>query len=278
MKISLNLESIRSGVHGFKTGVARAAQIGFRYVEPTVLDGSRLAREPGLFHSFSIHDDPHEIKDILDARFVRTSAVSAQCRLTRPEVTIPYLETAIRFASVLDARLAVTDEGLRPGWGTAEDAWALMRYTLSRVLRTAERHRVYVAIEPSHSVCSTPAALQRMATIVESPMLRIKYDPANALMNGKDPYEHLEAVADYVGHFHARDISGAYAAVGSRATGGILGCACGKGLMDWSRVLRILHRASYQGALSITCGTPEEAAVSLEHMSHVVADTSLGIN
>ena len=39
----------------------------------------------------------------------------------RPEISVPYLEKAIRLAAVIGAPVVNTDEGIRPAWLEAED-------------------------------------------------------------------------------------------------------------------------------------------------------------
>ncbi|MEA1997025.1 MAG: hypothetical protein U9N45_05275, partial [Gemmatimonadota bacterium] len=62
----VNMEFIRCEDKGFAEGVERAARIGYKYVEPMVHIGRELLSEAGYFHSFSMDNDPLEMKDILD--------------------------------------------------------------------------------------------------------------------------------------------------------------------------------------------------------------------
>ena len=109
-----------------------------------------------------------------------------------------------------------------------------MRYTLKTVLRTAERHGIYIGIEPHQSISKTTAGLVRIATLVDSPMLRVNYDTGNAFLGGEDPYAGLQAVLDRVVHVHAKDISIKQAETEKgKVTGTPVGCACGDGVIDW---------------------------------------------
>jgi sugar phosphate isomerase/epimerase len=272
MNVGVNMEFIRCEDKPFAAGVARAAEIGFGYVEPMVHDGRELLSEAGYFHSFSMHDDPHEMKDILEQHHVRASGLSAHCPLMRPEISVPYLEKAIRFAAVIGAPIVNTDEGIRPPWLSLDDAWTVMKYTLTKVLRTAERYDVSIGIEPHQSISKTTAGLLRIARLADSPLLCINYDTGNAFLGGEDPYAGLQAAADRVAHVHAKDISVQHAEKEKgKVTGTPVGCACGDGVIDWARVVRILRDVDYQGVLSVECGTPEQAARSLKHLSGVLA-------
>ena len=269
--ISLNMEFIRCEDRSFRQGVERAAEIGYKLVEPLVHDGRELLSEAGYFHSFSMDDDPLEMKDLLAAHGLTASSLSAHCPLMRPEISVPYLTKAIRFASDLGVTVLNTDEGVRPEWVAMEDAFQVMRYTLTTVLRWAERYGVRIAIEPHQSITKTTAGLLRVATLVPSPMLKINYDTGNAWLGGEDPYEGLKACLPLVVHVHAKDISFQQSdAERGQVTGTPVGCACGDGVIDWTRVVDILKGGAYDGVLSVECGTPAQARRSLEHLTGVI--------
>jgi sugar phosphate isomerase/epimerase len=264
----INMEFIRSQDKPFAVGVERAAQMGYRFVEPMVHNGRELLSEAGYFHSFSLDDDPGEMKDILDGFGVKPSGLSSHCPLMRPEISVPYLQKAIRFAAQIGAPAVNTDEGIRPSWVSMEEAFPLMKYTLATVLRTAERYRVYIGIEPHQSISCTTEGLLRIVGLVESPFLRVNYDTGNAYLAGVDPYEGLKAVRHLLVHVHAKDIAIEHSeAERGKVTGTPVGCACGDGVIDWKRVIAILREANYHGVLSVECGTEEQAKRSLAHLN-----------
>jgi sugar phosphate isomerase/epimerase len=267
----VNMEFIRCEDKSFAAGVECAARIGYRYIEPMVHNGRELLSEAGYFHSVSMDEDALWAKDVCDANGVQCSALSAHCPLMRPEISVPYLEKAIRYAQVLGAPVVNTDEGVRPSWLTGDECFAAMRYTLKTVLRTAERHGIAIGIEPHQSISKTTAGLLRIATLVDSPMLRINYDTGNAYLGGEDPYAGLQAVLARVIHVHAKDISIAHAeAEKGKVTGTPVGCACGDGVIDWGRIVAILRAGGFDGVLSVECGTPEQARRSLAHLNAVL--------
>jgi sugar phosphate isomerase/epimerase len=278
MNIGVNMEFIRSEDQPFAAGVRRAAEIGYKYVEPMVHNGRELLSEAGYFHSFSMDDDPLEMKDVLDQFGVKPSGLSAHTPLMRPEISVPYLEKAIRFAAVIGAPVVNTDEGIRPSWLTEEDIWPVMRYTLTRTLRLAERYGVFIGIEPHQSISRTTDGLLRIATLVESHMLRVNYDTGNAWLAGEDPYEGLAAVRHLVVHMHAKDIEIRQGeAERGRVTGTPVGCACGDGVIDWKRVVTILREVHFDGVLSVECGTAEQAARSLNHLTGVLGSEKAAV-
>jgi len=268
----LNMEFIRCEDKCFEEGVRRAAEIGYRLVEPMVHDGRELLSEAGYFHSFSMDNDPLEMKDILQKCGVEASGLSAHCPLMRPEISVPYLEKAIRFAAAIGTNVVNTDEGIRPAWLEEEECFQVMRYTLKKALQVAERHGVYIGIEPHQSITKKTEGLLRVATLVKSPMLRVNYDTGNAFLGGDDPYEGLQAVLPLLVHVHAKDISIRQAEQEhGKVTGTPVGCACGEGVIDWARVISILDSSKWHGVLSVECGTPRQAEDSLRQLSAMLA-------
>lgn len=272
IEIALNMEFIRSEDKSFREGVRRAAELGYRLVEPMVHNGRELLSEAGYFHSFSMDNDPYEMKDVLDEFGVKAASLSGHSPLMRPEISVPYLEKAIRLAAAVGAKVVNTDEGIRPEWLEDEECFDVMRYTLKKVLQVAERYQVYIAIEPHQSISKKTEGLLRIATLVKSDFLRINYDTGNAFLSGEDPYEGLRAVLPLLVHLHAKDISMEQAEdERGKVTGTPVGCACGAGVIDWGNVVSLLHGANWDGVLSVECGTSEQARDSLAHLNGVLA-------
>lgn len=270
--VGINLEFIRCEDKPFAEGIRRAAELGFRYVEPMVHNGRELLSEAGYFHSFSMDNDPLEMKDVLEASGVKPSGLSAHTPLMRPEISVPYLEKAIRLAAAIGANVVNTDEGIRPAWLDDDECFQVMRYTLKKTLQVAERYGVFIAIEPHQSLSKKTAGLLRIATLVKSPSLRINYDTGNAFLAAEDPYAGLQSVLPLLVHVHAKDISIRQAETEKgKVTGTPVGCACGQGVIDWTRVVHILREGGYNGVLSVECGTPQQAADSLKHLDTVLA-------
>jgi len=275
IEAGLNMEFIRCEDKCFEEGVRRAAEMGYRLIEPLVHNGRELLSEAGYFHSFSMDNDPFEMKDILDRYGVRASGLSAHCPLMRPEISVPYLEKAIRWAAAIGVDVVNTDEGIRPEWLDDDECFQVMRYTLKKALQVAERYRVSIGIEPHQSISKKTEGLLRIATLVKSDCLRINYDTGNAYLGGEDPYLGLQAALPLLVHIHAKDISIRQAEdEKGKVTGTPVGCACGQGVIDWTRVISILRAANWNGVLSVECGTPRQAADSLAHLQAVLTPKS----
>ncbi|MEW6235896.1 MAG: sugar phosphate isomerase/epimerase, partial [Candidatus Omnitrophota bacterium] len=266
----VNMEFVRSADKSFEAGVKIAAELGYEYIEPMVHNGRELLSEAGYFHSFSMDEDPLWMKEICDRNGVKISGLSGHCPLMRPEISVPYLQRAIRFASDLGTPIVNTDEGVKPDWMTDEQAFNVMEYTLTQVMKTAERYGIYVGIEDHQIYTKVPEGLLRIANLVDSPYLQINYDSGNAYMAGTDPYEMLDKVLDRVYHVHAKDIGGVQLEERGKVTGVPVGVACGEGVIDWKKICAKLKTLPRNIVLSVECGTIEQAKKSLEHLNEII--------
>lgn len=272
MTPGVNMEFIRCEDKPFAAGVERAVRIGYPFIEPMVHNGRELLSEAGNFHSVSMDGEPLFIRDLIESHGLRCNGLSAHTPLMRPEISVPYLEKAVGFAHAPGAPGVNTDEGIRPAWLDDVEIWHVMRYTLKKVLPVAERHGVFLGIEPHQSISKTTGGLLRIATLVDSPRLRINYDTDNAYLAGEDPDAGLDAAEELLVHVHAKDIPIRHAeAEQGKVTGTPVGRACGDGVIDWRRVVAILNKHGYDGVLSVERATPELASRSLAHLNEVIA-------
>ena len=107
---------------------------------------------------------------------------------------------------------------------------------------------------------------------MKSPAIGINFDTGNAYLCGHDVYAWLERVASRLVHLHAKDIAQTHAdAERGEVTGTPVGCACGEGVLDWTRIIQIVREKCPRDIVfSVECGTPTQAAKSLEHLSKLV--------
>jgi len=72
-------------------------------------------------------------------------------------------------------------------------------------------------------------------------------------------------------HLHAKDISlQQSASERGKVTGTPVGCACGDGVIDWARVIKICKKAKRDIVFSVECGTVEQAARSIKHLKKLI--------
>jgi len=265
--IGINMEFVRHDDKSFEWGVGTAAKLGYKFIEPMVHWGRELLSEAGYFHSVSMLDDPWRVRRACAAHKVRLSGLSAHTPLTKPEIGVEYLKQAIRFAKECGAPVVNTDEGPKQPWTTEEEDFTLMRYTLMEASKVAEPRGILIGLECHQQYSKTPAGLDRLHRLVKSPAIGINFDTGNSYLAGEDPYRWLERVVGRLVHLHAKDISIAHSdAERGKVTGTPVGCACGDGVIDWARVIKICRRARRDIVFSVECGTVPQAERSIKHL------------
>ncbi|MCX6222710.1 MAG: sugar phosphate isomerase/epimerase [Bacteroidia bacterium] len=269
VRLGINMEFVRHHDMSFANGVAKAAEIGYEYIEPMVHLGRELLSEAGYFHSVSLFDDPLWVKQLCAEHGVKLSGLSSHTPLCKPEISVEYLKMAIRWAAQAGAPVVNTDEGPKPFWTTKEQDYQLMTYTLTEASMVAERHGILIGLEPHQQYSKTPDGLDSIYSLVNSTAIGINFDTGNSyLAGGSDMYEWLEHVKDRLVHLHAKDISMAQSELQrGKVTGTPVGCACGDGVVDWKRVIDIVKSSGKEIVFSVECGTIEEAIRSIEHLS-----------
>lgn len=267
--LGINMEFVRHHDMSFAAGVAKAAGIGYKYIEPMVHLGRELLSEAGYFHSVSLFDDPLLVRELCEKHQVRLSGLSSHTPLCKPEISVEYLKMAIRWAAQAGAPVVNTDEGPKPAWTSREMDYQLMKYTLTEASLVAERHGIKIGIEPHQQYSKTPEGLDSIYDLVPSPSIGINFDTGNSyLAGGSDVYEWLEKVKDRLVHLHAKDISLQQSqAERGKVTGTPVGCACGDGVVDWNRIIEIVRSSGKEVVFSVECGTIGEAIRSFEYLS-----------
>lgn len=274
MSIGINLEFVRHADKSLAYGIKAAAKIGYKYVEPCFLMGRCLISIGGYCHVTSLDTEPKRIREMVDEAGVKISALSSHSDLLDPEFGVLYARRAIRYARAVGTDIVqITENMYPPSWMTEKDAYEIMKVTLRAIAETCEDNGVYLGVEPHGPYTAKIPRLLRILELVKSPWIRVNYDSGNTFLSGEDPYELLDAVADKVVHVHAKDISVQQAeAERGKVTGTAVGCACGDGVIDWRRIAARLKKAGFQGVLSVECGTEEEAARSLRHLTEVLRE------
>ena len=270
--IGINLEFVRHHDKPFEWAVEKAAELGYTHVEPMVHWGRELLSEAGYFHSVSMLDDPLRVRRACEKAGVKLSGLSAHTPLCKPEISVEYLKQAIRFAAECGAPVVNTDEGPKPAWTTEAEDFTLMRYTLMEAAKVAEPRDILIGLECHQQYSRTPDGLDRIYSLVKSPAIGINFDTGNAYLCGHDPLKWLTRVADRIVHLHAKDISVQQgSAERGKVTGTPVGCACGDGVVNWSRVIEICHQVKRDIVLSVECGTIEQAARSIAHLKRLLS-------
>ena len=270
--IGLNAEYSRSSDKPFEWAVEHAAKMGYKYFEPMVHLGREVMSESGYFHAVSMFDDPYRIKEACDAAGLTISGLQSHGPLGRPDVDAEGLKMAIRVAGEIGVPVVSTDEGGKAKWTTEEEDFVLIKYTLQEAAFIAERRNVKIGLEPHAQYSRTPDGLDRIHALVDSPSIGINFDTGNAYLCGQDVYAWLERVVSRLVQLHAKDISVAHSDTErGKVSGTPVGCACGEGVLDWDRVIKTVQDKCPRDIIfSVECGTPEQAAKSLEYLGPLV--------
>jgi sugar phosphate isomerase/epimerase len=113
-----------------------------------------------------MEEDPLLMKELCQQSDVRVSSFSAHSPLMKPEAAVPRLTRAIQFADDNEAKFINTDEMLKPEWMTDELAHQAMHYSLRKSSFVAERHKVFICIEPHGIYTKTAAGLLKIVNLV----------------------------------------------------------------------------------------------------------------
>lgn len=279
MRIGINLEFVRHSDKSFAYGGQKAAEMGYRYIEPCFLMGTCLLSNAGYCHIQSLDLDPHFFQDFCQQHQLKISGVSSHSDLLDTRIGVEYARKGIMYARRLaDLGLFDTPPVVQicetmypPAWMTTDDAYAVMKMNLRPMLECCADNDVYLGVEPHGPYTAHRQSMLRILSLIESPWLKVNFDTGNSYLAGEDPYEFLEAVKQQVIHVHAKDISDTQSqAERGKVAGTAVGCACGEGVIDWKRVVAILRTVGYQGVLSVECGTEQQAVDSLKHLQAVL--------
>ncbi|MDZ7616027.1 MAG: sugar phosphate isomerase/epimerase [Patescibacteria group bacterium] len=269
--IGMNLEAVRHHDKPFEWGVAKAAELGYEYIEPMVHFGRELMSEAGYFHTVSLFDDPLRMRRAADKHGLKISGLQAHGPICRPDRHGEYLKLAIRAAAECGAPVVNTDEGIKAPWTTEDEDYVLMRYTLQEAAFIAEPRGILIGLECHAQYSKTPDGLDRIYNLVKSPSIGINLDTGNAYLAGADVYAWLERVADRLVHLHAKDISVEHSnAERGKVAGTPVGCACGDGVLDWARIIYICRRCPRDIVFSVECGTVDQAERSVRHLKSLL--------
>ena len=269
--LGVNLEFVRREDKSFEWGVAKAAELGYEYVEPMVHTGRQLLSEGGHFHSVSMSDDPLRIKRCCEQHGVKLSALSGHSSLCKPDVGVEHLKQAIRFAAECGAPVVCTTEQTKADWTTKEEDFVLMKYSLVTACRVAEPRGIKIGFETHHVYSSNPDTFDEIVALPNSPAMGVNFDTGNSYLCGHDPYLWMERVKNKIVHVHAKDISQTQSdAECGIVTGTAVGCACGDGVIDWTKVIALCKTLPQNIVFSVECGTIEQAARSIKHLKSLI--------
>ena len=172
----------------------------------------------------------------------------------------------LRLASMLGACVVGTETGnpnreyrYDPERSHSGEALELFIRRVTPVVKAAEKLGAFLAIEPVYThIVSTPARARRVLDAVASPNLRIIFDPVNLLhpdnLSGRREVleEAMELLAPEIDVIHLKDYV-------LKENGGMDSVAAGKGMMDFSGILRFAAEKKPCIPMTLENTVPENA-------------------
>ncbi len=160
---------------------------------------------------------------------------------------LDYLRSCIRIARELGTDVVRVFTFWKRG--PSEPVWARVKRRFRPAVSIAEEAGVVLAVENEPTTyCATAAETKRFAAEIDSPAVRVVWDPGNEIHaeEGITPYpDAYEMVKPFVAHVHVKDASRHPTTGVPRLT------PVGEGDVDWKGQLRGLLSSSYGGYVSL---------------------------
>ena len=241
-KIGLVIESLKLGIHD---GLKRAAEIGLDGFQMYVTNGETAAENL----------DSQDRKDFLKFVAEQGLEISALCGdmgkgfldpATYKEV-IRRSKTFIDLAVDLETEIVTTHIGHLPEDQNTRE-WEIGLETATELGKyAADRGRILA----SETGPEAPTTLLRFLQKVNSPAIKVNYDPANFIMLG--PFDHIggvEVLKDWIVHTHAKDGICLMKGEGGKMNK-FLEVPLGEGGVAFQYYLKALDDIGYTGYLTI---------------------------
>lgn len=229
----------------------RIRNAGYEYAEPQ-------ATPPFCPHIDVDNDDPEKFKTMLKNAGLK-GATALWCTygaLIAEEKCVEYAKKCIQWVAAAGMPGINIGDGFKPKDMSDEDALKLIEDKLGQIMETADKYKVYVAIEPHGTFSMNADGLKKLMSLSQSKWLGINYDTANVhrasyveTHNGSyiwkstgkkhDEVAVLKEVADRVVHMHLKDVRGSECV------------ALGQGEVDIKGCLEVLKKSNYRGPLSL---------------------------
>ena len=127
-----------------------------------------------------------------------------------------------------------------------EKAYPYVRDRLAKAAELAGKNGVLLILENEHECnIGTGSEAGRILSDINSPHLKVNWDPGNAAMLGEVPYPGgYQAVRGRMGHMHIKDVR-------KDAKGKLTRAPVGGGFIDWRGQFQALKRDGYNGTMSL---------------------------
>ena len=249
MKIACGTVTFRE--YPLEEALNRIKKAGYEYVEPQ-------ATPPFCPHINVDKDDPAKFKQLIkNIGFKGATALwTTHGALIPDPKCVEYGKKCVEWAAAAGIPGINLGDGFKPKEMSDADALKRVEERLTLILETAEKCRVYVAIEPHGTFSLNAEGLKKLMSLSDSKWLGINYDTANVHRASyveskgesyvwkstgikRDEVAVLKAVAGRIVHLHVKDVRGEECV------------ALGQGEVNVKGCLEVLRDSHYRGPISL---------------------------
>lgn len=279
--LGLHTDNWRPLSVGFEAACQKVAATGLKHIEFCALHGQNFIAALGYDPGVSLQSNPRALRRFLDKLKLTVSQIDGSYPMMGPNGSafgVQYVQQSIRFAAELGCPMVDTVDGAfeTPGMNR-DEVFRVTCDNYAQCLPWAEDYKVIINVEPHGPYTNDLDFMQRLFRHFDSEYLRCNFDTGNTFIAGHNPLDYLKALRKYVTHCHIKDVSPALAAaVRGEETGiGSSEVYVGGGVNadNIRQCLEFLHRANWDGVVSIECsGTDENTSKSVAWMKGVVKE------
>jgi len=211
--------------------------------------------------------DPVRVRETAEAMGIHLSALAAGVPMADPSKRQQCLEdwrSRVKLAQNLKVPTMFSRSFPLPEGTSAKEAWANCVYLCKEMTRICTDNGLHFAFETDHeNFIDTLQDLLRLLDEVDSPDMKVNYDPCNFFIGGSNPPEVLDALFPRVVHGHIKDAvrDGAHAHE----------VPVGQGHLDWPAIFADLKNRGYNGAMVIEhCATFDQLDAAWKHIRPLI--------
>lgn len=222
--------------YSLEEALNRIKKAGYEYVEPQ-------ATAPFCPHVDVDKDDPEEFKQLVKNMGFKgvTALWSTHGALIPDTQSVEYGKKCAEWAAAAGIPGINIGDGFKPKEMSDEEALRIVEERLSQILETAEKCKVYVAIEPHGTFSLNAEGLKKLMSLSNSPWLGINYDTANihraayvetknghyAWKSAREKSDEVAVLKEIIGrvvHVHVKDVVGNECVALGRGEVNLKGC------------------------------------------------------
>ncbi len=204
----------------------------------------------------------NDIKELLCEYGIKCIGIGAHSNVMKKEGVANLLKS-IDLAEKFDCKYIITATGDAHNDADVIEDETVLAENLAPIIEKCEKLNKLLVLETHGNNFPTGVSLKKLAKSLNN-RVKINYDTANVIFYGNTfPYEDLEASVDYVEFIHLKDKLGSYNEWNFPAIG--------DGDLDFSKIFKILKKATYKGPISVEIEFTPSGPANLEEVNHCVS-------